>query len=62
MGAFLLLGVGGVFCRVIKGFDSQMLFDAFEDQLYLPTLLVQRRKTASVPIKLTLHQYKAAFH
>src|ERR1700688_4288175 len=44
----------------VKGFDSQVLFDPFEKQFYLPTRLVKMRDGESRKIKVVREKHKPA--
>ena len=53
------LGFDGVFAGSQKGFDTQMLFDPFEEQFDLPALLVQRGDQLRLECKIVGQEYDA---
>ncbi|PRC93279.1 hypothetical protein S2091_2017 [Solimicrobium silvestre] len=55
----LYLGFDGVFAGSQKGFDTQMLFDPFEEQFDLPALLVQRGDQFRFERKIVGQEYEA---
>src|ERR1700682_1054263 len=54
------LSLNRIFTMAVKGFDSQVLFDPFKKQFYLPTRLIKVRDGEGRKIKVVSEKNKPA--
>src|ERR1700674_5316844 len=54
------LSLDRIFAMAVKGFDSQVLFDPFEKQFYLPTRLIKVRDGEGRKVKVVSEKHKPA--